>query len=365
MLSEKETRHLRRRLVAWYRAHHRPLPWRNTTNPYPVWVSEVMLQQTTVNTVLPFYRRFTKRFPDLQDLARSDLQDVLMIWEGLGYYARARNLHRAARIVRDLHDCVVPADVTAFRNLPGVGDYIAAAVMSIAFDQPYAVVDGNVKRVLARLLLVEAPVNRPADHKIFKAAAAQLLDMSRPGTFNQAMMELGALICTPRRPACSDCPVKVHCRAERNGKVGEFPKRLQKSPPPEHHVAVGVVFKKDRVLITRRRPEGLLGGLWEFPGGRLKDGETPQDACVREILEEVNLKVNIDSQLTRLRHAYTHFKIVMDVYNCRYVSGKVSLKGPTDHRWVKLDELTGFPFPKANLKFMPLLKPLAIATRHR
>ena len=160
MLPEKEIQHLRRRLVAWYRAHRRPLPWRNTTNPYPVWISEVMLQQTTVNTVIPFYRRFMERFPDVQDLARADLQDVLMIWEGLGYYARARNLHRAARIVRDHHGSVVPADVTAFRNLPGVGDYIAAAVMSIAFDQPYAVVDGNVKRVLARLLLIEAPVNR-------------------------------------------------------------------------------------------------------------------------------------------------------------------------------------------------------------
>jgi len=159
--------------------------------------------------------------------------------------------------------------------------------------------------------------------------------------------------------------VKVHCRAEHDGKVGEFPKRLQKSPPPLHHVAVGVVFKNDRVLITRRRPEGLLGGLWEFPGGRVKDDETPQDACVREIQEEVNLRVKIDSQLTRIRHAYTHFKIVMDVYSCRYVSGKVSLNGPTDHRWVQLDELAGFPFPKANLKFMPLLKPLAGATRYR
>ncbi|MGD8269805.1 MAG: A/G-specific adenine glycosylase, partial [Desulfobacterales bacterium] len=180
MLPEKEIQHLRRRLLAWYRAHRRPLPWRNTKNPYPVWISEVMLQQTTVNTVLPFYRRFTERFPDLQDLARADLQDVLMIWEGLGYYARARNLHRAARIVRDHHGSVVPADMTGFRNLPGVGDYIAAAVMSIAFDQPYAVVDGNVKRVLARLLLIEAPVNRAADHKIFKEAAARLLDVSQP-----------------------------------------------------------------------------------------------------------------------------------------------------------------------------------------
>ncbi len=356
MLPEKEIQRGRRRLLAWYRNHRRPLPWRETTHPYPVWISEVMLQQTTVNTVLPFYRRFMERFPDLRDLARSDLHDVLMIWEGLGYYARARNLHRAARIVRDHHGGVVPADLTALRHLPGVGDYIAAAVMSIAFGQPYAVVDGNVKRVLARLLLIEAPVNQPAAHKTFTAAASRLLDVSQPGIFNQAMMELGALICTPRRPACSDCPVKVHCLADRDGRVGDFPKRLQRPPTPLHHVAVGVVFKADQVLITRRRLDGLLGGLWEFPGGRVKDGETPQSACVREIREEVNLRVAIDSRVARIRHAYTHFKIVMDVYRCRYVSGEVRLTGPTDHRWVQLDELAGFPFPKANLKFIPLLK---------
>ncbi|MGB8426155.1 MAG: A/G-specific adenine glycosylase [Desulfobacterales bacterium] len=355
MLSEEETRHLRRRLVAWYHAHRRPLPWRETSEPYPVWVSEVMLQQTTVKTVLPFYRRFMARFPALEDLARADLHDVFMAWEGLGYYARARNLHRAARIVCDRHRGVVPADATAFRRLPGVGDYIAAAVASIAFDQPHAVVDGNVKRVLARLLLIDVPVNRPDAHKVFKAAAAPLLDVSQPGTFNQALMELGALICTPRRPACGDCPIKKHCRADGQGRVGEFPKRLQKPPTPLQHVAVGVVFKGRRVLIARRRPDGLLGGLWEFPGGRVRDGETPADACLREIREEVNLKVALDSHLTRIRHAYTHFRIVMDVYRCRYISGQVTLNGPTDHRWVELDELTGFPFPKANLKFMPLL----------
>ncbi|MFZ0614396.1 MAG: A/G-specific adenine glycosylase [Desulfobacterales bacterium] len=362
ILSEKETRDLRRRLVAWYHAHRRPLPWRETTEPYPVWVSEVMLQQTTVKTVLPYYRRFMTRFPALADLARADLHDVLMAWEGLGYYARARNLHRAARIVCDRHESLVPADANAFRRLPGVGDYIAAAVSSIAFDQPHAVVDGNVKRVLARLLLIDIPVNRPDAHKAFKAAAASLLDATQPGAFNQALMELGALICTPRRPACSDCPIKKHCRAERQGQVGEFPKRLRKPPTPLHPVAVGVVFKGRRVLITRRRPDGLLGGLWEFPGGRVRDGETPADACLREIREEVNLTVAIDSHLARIRHADTHFKIVMDVYRCRYVSGQVTLNGPTDHRWVELDELAGFPFPKANLKFMPLLKPPAPGT---
>jgi A/G-specific adenine glycosylase len=240
-----------------------------------------------------------------------------------------------------------------------VGDYIAAAVMSIAFEQPFPVVDGNVKRVLARLLLIEAPVNRPAAHKIYQQAASGLLDTSQPGTFNQAMMELGALVCTPRRPGCATCPARTHCRADGKGAVASFPKRLKKPPTPLQHVAVGVVYRDERVLITRRPRNGLLGGLWEFPGGRVKNRETPQAACVREIMEEVGLEVAVDSYLTRVRHAYTHFRIVMDVYRCRYRSGKVTLNGPTDHRWVRLDALSSFPFPRANLKFMPLLTPLA------
>jgi A/G-specific adenine glycosylase len=314
-----------------------------------------MLQQTQVKTVLDYYRRFLTKFPDIKRLAAADLQAVLKEWEGLGYYARARNLHRAAQAVLQDHGEQIPNQWETFRKLPGVGDYIAAAVLSIAFNQPYAVTDGNVKRVLARLHKIDAPVNQANSNKQFKNAAARLLDSRRPGTFNQAMMELGALICKPRNPMCDNCPLTRCCRAYQGRQVADFPKRQKSKATPQYHIAVGVVFKKDRVLITRRKAEGLLGGLWEFPGGRIKDGESAQAACIREIKEEVNLDVNIERHLAQVKHAYTHFRIVMEVFCCNYVSGRVYLRGPVDFRWIRLNEYRRYPFPKANHKFIPLL----------
>ena len=347
---------LQKQLLAWYQANQRDLPWRRANNPYHIWVSEVMLQQTQVNTVLEYYRRFINAFPGLKRLAQADVQSVLKLWEGLGYYARARNLHRAAQCVVKQHAGKIPNTWEAFYSLPGVGDYIAAAVLSIAFEQPYAVVDGNVKRVLARLYKISAPVNQPQSYRRFKATANKLLDVKRPGTFNQAMMELGALICKPRHPACDACPLNSVCRAYQTQQVALFPKRKKRAATPQYHISVGVVFKKDRVLITRRKPEGLLGGLWEFPGGKIRDGESASAGCLREIKEEVNLQVKIVRHLTQVKHAYTHFKIVMEVFCCNYVSGRVYLRGPEAFRWIRLEEYKQYPFPRANHKFIPLLK---------
>jgi A/G-specific adenine glycosylase len=318
-MNKKEIRTFRKALVEWYLAAKRDLPWRNTDDPYRIWVSEVMLQQTQVNTVVPYYQKFVQRFGDLKRLARADLQAVLKVWEGLGYYARARNLHRAAGIVLKEHAGVITDRWEDFHKLPGVGDYIAAAVLSLAFEKPFPVVDGNVKRVLARLLAMENPVNAPAAAKNFQGTADALLDRDQPGTFNQAMMELGAVVCKPQNPLCDRCPVR-------------------------------------KMLITRRQPSGLLGGLWEFPGGKIKKDEKAAAACIREIKEEVNLAVKIDAHLSRIKHAYTHFKIVMDVFCCAYVSGRVKLNGPVDHRWISLQKLDDYPFPKANHKFFDELK---------
>jgi A/G-specific adenine glycosylase len=347
---------LRKRLLKWYRAHHRDLPWRRSNNPYHIWVSEVMLQQTRVDTVLRYYPQFLKKFPNIKKLARADLHAVLKAWEGMGYYARARNLHRAAKTVVNDYTGEVPGTWKAFRGLPGVGDYIAAAVLSIAFNQPHPVVDGNVKRVLARLHKIHAPVNHTGSSSRFKEAAARLLDSHQPGTFNQAIMELGALICRPRNPLCGSCPLSRHCLAYQTRQVANFPKRQKSRAIPQYHIAVGVVFKNDRVLITRRKAEGLLGGLWEFPGGKIRDGESAQEACIREINEEVNLSVHIDRHLAQIKHAYTHFKIVMEVFCCRYKSGRVKLNGPVAFRWIGFDEFKKYPFPRANHKFIPLLK---------
>ena len=355
-MDKREIQTFRKALIGWYRVNKRNLPWRNTDDPYSIWVSEVMLQQTQVNTVVPYYQKFLQRFGDVQSLARANSQEVLKVWEGLGYYARARNLHSAASIVLKEHRGVIPDRWEEFRKLPGVGDYIAAAVLSLAFEKPYPVVDGNVKRVLARLFAMDNPVNKASAAKIFRTVSDTLLDRQQPGTFNQAMMEIGAVVCKPQHPLCDTCPVLKMCEAHQSGTILDYPKKLKKPPTPQYRIAVGVVFKNGRVLITRRKPSGLLGGLWEFPGGKIDKGEQPASACIREIKEEVNLAIKVDSHLSRVKHAYTHFKIVMDVFCCSYVSGKVALNGPVDHRWINLQQLDNYPFPKANHKFFDELK---------
>jgi len=355
-LSKGTVTRLRRNLLQWYDLNRRDLPWRRTTDPYRIWVSEVMLQQTQVDTVIPYYDRFLKFFPDLKTLADANLNDVLKAWEGLGYYARARNLKQAAAVVLTEHHGRVPENEDDFRALPGVGDYIGAAVLSIAFRKPFAVVDGNVKRVLARLLLIDEPVNNAKSHKTFSPAADYLLARREPHLFNQAMMELGALICRPRNPVCGPCPLQRFCRAYDEKQIDSFPRRIQTAKVPLYPIASGVVCKNDRFLITRRKPEGLLGGLWEFPGGKILKGETSEAACLREVREEVNLNVEVTGHLTTVKHAYSHFKIIMDVFVCRYVKGRIRLNGPDDFRWISIGQTNAYPFPKATLKALPYLR---------
>ncbi len=354
MLSPEE---FRRRLAEWYDVTRRDLPWRRTRDPYLIWISEVMLQQTQVQTVIPYFERFVERYPTIDDLERADLQAVLKAWEGLGYYQRARNLHRAAAEIVRRHGGIVPNTPETFRRLPGAGEYITAAVMSIAFDHPIPVVDGNVKRVLARVFTLDAATNSPSAKvtSTFAERAKALLPPERPGDHNQAMMELGALVCAPRAPRCEACPVAGLCRAHQSGVVKDYPRRVVKPPVPSRHIAVGVIRRRGCVLITRRKPRGLLGGLFEFPGGKVERGETAEEACQREIREEVGLMVTVDSHLTTVRHAYTHFKIVMDVFLCSCPTGRVRLNGPVSFKWIKPEEIERYPFPKANHKFIPLL----------
>ena len=355
MMTPKQTVEIQKLLIKWYRRHLRRLPWRETDDPYRIWVSEVMLQQTQVQTVLPYYQQFLREFPNVQMLANAKLQAVLKVWEGLGYYARGRNMHRSARVILEQHAGIFPNSWDVLRKLPGIGDYIASAVLSIAFNQPYAVVDGNVKRVLARLYKMSEPVNKSSSYKTFKEVADGLLDRHHPGMFNQALMELGALVCKPKKPDCNGCPVHSRCRAHQAGHVDQFPKRIRRAKTPLHHIAVGVVYRNNLMLITRRKSEGLLGGLWEFPGGKIGKHERPEQACVREIKEEVNLNVAVTGQIAQIKHAYTHFKIIMEVFSCRHVSGDVRLNGPVDFRWITLKEIDQYPFPKANHKFIHLL----------
>jgi A/G-specific adenine glycosylase len=343
-------------LLDWYDSNKRALPWRGTRDPYLIWVSEAMLQQTRVSTAIPYYEKFAKRFPDVRSLAEAPLEDVLKIWEGLGYYARARNLHRAARTIVKEHGGAPPRGYAAFRSLPGVGEYIASAVASIAFGEPRAVADGNVKRVLSRLFLIDAPVDNPSSASIFEKKAIELLDRERPGDFNQAVMELGALVCVPRNPSCGSCPVSSFCEAFPASRQGEYPVRAKRRAPPLRHIAVGVVRRDGRILITRRKEDGLLGGLWEFPGGKVEPGETAADACRREIAEEVSLRVEVGALVARVDHAYTHFRVAVEVFDCECGPGDVVLDGPTDHRWILLEEAERYAFPAVNRKIFAELR---------
>ncbi len=356
---------IRKALGAWYRRNARRLPWRETGDPYRVWLSEVMLQQTQVKTVLPYYDRFTAAFPDVSHLAAADPQVVLKSWEGLGYYRRAHHLMAAARIIAREHGGRLPERRDAFRALPGVGDYIANAVMSIAFGQPYAVVDGNVKRVLARLWQLETPVNRPSAHNRFQALADRLLDRGDPSGHNQAVMELGALVCTPRQPGCNACPVAACCRARQNEAVDRYPRRDPRAKTPEHILVAGMVYKRGKLLIVRRPDQGLLGGLWEFPGGRRLAGETADAACRRAIRDQTGLAVAVDRPVARVKHAYTHFKINLTVWVCHWQAGRVRLKGAAAFRWVHPRELTAFPLPGAMKKALACLPEKGQASHSR
>jgi A/G-specific adenine glycosylase len=346
---------LRKKLLGWYAAHQRRLPWRTTSDPYAIWVSEVMLQQTQVATTIPYYLRFMDRFPTPAHLAAANIQEVLKLWEGLGYYSRARNLHRAAEVVASRLDGQVPDDPEAFRSLPGVGDYIAAAVLSIAFGRVLPVVDGNVKRVLSRLLEIDTPVNRSGAHKVFKMPAMNLICPKQPADFNQAIMELGALVCRPKNPDCTICPLSDLCLANRHHTTTDYPKRNASRKIPHRHLAFGVILKKGKMLAVQRPLDGFLGGLWEFPAVPADERQTDIERFESMMAAETSLKIAVDQRLTRIRHAYTHFTLTGDVYLCRHVTGRVRLQSAQSHRWVTLRSLRRLPLHKAIHKFLDVL----------
>jgi A/G-specific adenine glycosylase len=356
MALDSEARETIKSLLAdWYKINCRDLPWRRSRDPYRIWVSEVMLQQTQVRTVEPYYRRFISRYPDVNRLARADLQSVLKLWEGLGYYSRARNLHKAAGIVVSRMAGRIPDAWEALRELPGIGDYIAAAVLSIAFGRAHAVVDGNVKRVLARLFLVTEPVNQSSSHKVFRDLADRLLDAHNPGRHNQAMMELGALVCTPSAPRCRQCPVDRFCLALSTGCIHLYPHRKRRPPLPTRRYVAGLVMKSDRILLVKRPDEGLLGGLWEFPGGALPEGTDPALACRLQLKKAVNLDVQVKHHLAAVSHSYSHFRLKLELFLCQWKSGRVCLKGAADYKWLPVSGIGTLPLHGVMHKTLPYL----------
>ena len=342
-LRPAQRRRLARRLLAWFAEHARTLPWRRDRDPYAIWVSEVMLQQTQVATVIPYFERFLHAFPTLSALAGADEQAVLKLWEGLGYYRRARDLHRAARLLADAHAGRIPDNPDLFRSLPGVGRYTAGAVLSQAFDRRLPILEANTQRVLCRLLgLREDPRSAAAQRRLWQAAE-ELLPARDIGQFNQALMELGALVCTPRSPDCAACPLAAWCAARRLGLQEEIPARAEPPAPVEVHEGAVVVRRAARVLLVQRPAHDRWAGLWEFPHGPLEQGETYEGAAARLLHELTGVEADPGAELLTLKHGVTRFRITMVCFEAAYRGGRFRAGFYPQGKWVKPDQLTSYP----------------------
>ncbi len=349
------------KLLAWWDADHADLPWRRTRDPYAIWVAEVMLQQTQISTVIPYFERWMARFPTVEALAGASLSEVLKMWEGLGYYSRARHLHAAAQQVVAERNGRLPTTVSELMQLKGIGRYTAGAIASIAFDQPAPVLDGNVIRVLTRLYDIDADITRSATRRQLWQLAASLVPAHRPGAYNQALMELGQVLCQPARPLCALCPLAELCQARQAGTQLERPVRPPRRRTPHYDVVAGIIWQNGRpaadapFLITQRPLDALLGGLWEFPGGKQEPGENLPDALKREIQEELGITIKIGRFLTSIKHAYTHFRITLHAFHATHIAGQPQHIGVADHAWVTLNDLHQYPFAITDRKIIAAL----------
>jgi len=336
---------VRSKLLRWYHAAKRDLPWRRTLDPYRIWLSEIMLQQTTVKVVERRWPVFLDRFPDLDGLARASEEEVLAAWSGLGYYSRARALHRAARIVADEHEGRVPSDPAAFRSLPGVGAYTAGAVLSIAFGRREPLVDGNAARVLGRLFCVQGDASTaPVKSKLWDLARG-LLPRKDPGDFNQALMELGALVCTPRDPACEECPLKRDCLALARGLVQAIPRPRVRAAPERVVLAAALVKRRGRILLVRRSPgERLLKGMWLFPGGEVRIPSLGPRLLARLVRRILEAPVRVDGEPAAIvTHAVTRYRITLHLFEARPEGKCAALRSRNGARWTRPAEIGTIP----------------------
>lgn len=340
LCSETERKGIQQRVLRWFEKNQRLLPWRQTRDPYAIWVSEVMLQQTQVATVVAYYKRFLKAFPTVKALAKADLSRVLRVWEGLGYYGRARSLHQAARVVVDHFGGHLPDNLEALQRLPGIGRYTAGAILSIAYNQKAPVLDGNVKRVLSRLFALSEEPNGSKSQNLFWDLAETLLPEGHAGTFNQGLMELGATICTPKSPFCSKCPLNTYCKGTASGSPENYPVRRSRKRIP-HITALGALVRKNGRVLLRQRPiKGLLGGLWEFPNWTFRDKVDHRRELRNLLRAKRGSKAQVGQYLGSFDQTFSHFKLTLHVYLCHSAAGSI------EGKWIPVKSLASVPMPR-------------------
>jgi len=348
-LSLPQTGKIQKNLLQWYKKNGRDLPWRETMDPYAIWVSEIMLQQTQVATVIPYYQNFLKSFPTVRHLAKADSSKVLKVWEGLGYYSRARNLHHASQIVLNHFHGTVPDNLKDLVNLPGIGRSTAGAILSFAFQKEAPILDGNAKRVIARLFAVsENPAKGKAEGLLWRLSES-LLPKGDAGSFNQGLMDLGATTCTPKEPLCSQCPLRDLCKGKASGEPERFPTKTIRKTIPHIEAVSAVILKNGRVLLRQRPPEGLLGGLWEFPNWPVEEKKDLKKHLKRKVKSEIGLGVKGNEPIGSFRQTFSHFKLTLQVFRCLHHYGK------TKEEWVSIQDLHLYPMSRIHRRIAEVI----------
>lgn len=337
------------RLLAWYNKHKRILPWRDHPYSYAVWVSEIMLQQTRVETVIPYFAKWMKIFPTIKKLAKADEQDVLNAWEGLGYYSRARNLHKAAKIVAEKFNGELPKNLDELRILPGIGKYTVGAIASMAFGMDEATLDGNLRRVFSRLFDVKEFADSPTGEKILWQLARENLPKGKAGDYNQALMDLGATICLPKNPRCLLCPLMELCESRKKGTQELRPVLKPKKKTPQYVDVAAVIVKGKKVLLNQRPSDGLLANMWEFPNARVE--QNPDEELTKAIKSTTKIQVKKKEAMGIVAHAYTHFKVTVHVYQCDLISIPKNKK----LKWVNINDLENYPMGKIDRQIAKML----------
>jgi A/G-specific adenine glycosylase len=340
---------LSERILSWYSQYGRKSLWRgNPPDAYEVWVGVIMLQQTRLETVIPYLQRWLEHFPTIPDLASASEQAVLSVWEGLGYYSRARNLQKAAKIIEAEYGGELPRDASNLRKLPGIGRYSAGAIASIAFGTDAAALDGNLKRIFARVFNIDEPADTPSGEAILWSLAEDNVPPGRAGDYNQALMDLGATVCLPHNPTCPICPLADLCQSRRLGLQEQRP-ILKPRPKGPHYIVTAAVLKRDgKVLLAKRPSKGLLGGMWEFPGGKTEPEETLQGCLTREIREELGVEIHVGEPFGVYQHAYTHFQITLHAFLCDLVAGEPQPLEAAELAWIPVADLTRYPMGKVD-----------------